>query len=124
MEDKSRSLNETLSRNLQAIYAFRKKSMEEFSSELGIGHTTLQNIFHRRSNLRLDTVEVIADKLNMTPVELLSEQYPKESLTCSVLLLETLELFQPMTRAERRKAAVLFCQLLELIPEPGEPVNG
>lgn len=115
-----RSLNENIARNLRMIYEFRynrEKSLEEFSSELGIGHTTLQNIFHKKSNLRLDTVEIIAENLKTSPLRLLSDQYPKSDLTCGVLLLEVAEVFQGFSPEKRRKVTTLFCQLLEELAE-------
>ena len=109
------SLNQTLSRNLRFIYAMRRQNLEEFSRELGVGHTTVQNIFRQKSNLTLDTVELIAGNLDMSPIQLLSEHYPQADLTCSMLLLETLELFQPLPDEKRKQATALFCQLLELL---------
>ncbi len=115
-EPSGHSLNQTLARNLRLIYAMRRQNLEEFSSELGVGHTTVQNIFRHKSNLTLDTVELIAKHLEISPVELLSEQYPKTDLVCSTLILETLDLFQPLPPSKRKQAAALFCQLLELLP--------
>ena len=117
------SLNDTISKNLRMLYALRKRNLEEFSSELGIGHTTLQNILNRKSNLTLDTVEVIAKRLNLPPLSLLSPQYPDTDLTCAFLLLETLNLFQNMTYQRRQEAVAMFCSLLELFAE-GDPQNG
>ena len=115
MSEEKYSLNEILSQNLHLIYTARKQNIEEFSSELGIGHTTLQNIFHHKSNLTLDTLDMMAGRLRVSPLLLLSQQYTPADLECSVLLLETLELFQPLTPEKRKEAAALFCRLLELI---------
>ena len=115
MNEEKYSLNEILSQNLHLIYTARKQNIEEFSSELGIGHTTLQNIFHHKSNLTLDTLDMMAGRLRVSPLLLLSQQYAQTDLECSVLLLETLELFQPLTPEKRKEAAALFCRLLELI---------
>lgn len=115
MSEEKYSLNEILSQNLHLIYTARKQNIEEFSSELGIGHTTLQNIFHHKSNLTLDTLDMMAGRLRVSPLLLLSQQYTQADLECSVLLLETLELFQPLTPEKRKEAAALFCRLLELI---------
>ena len=115
MSEEKYSLNEILSQNLHLIYTARKQNIEEFSSELGIGHTTLHNIFHHKSNLTLDTLDMMAGRLRVSPLLLLSQQYAQTDLECSVLLLETLELFQPLTPEKRKEAAALFCRLLELI---------
>ena len=112
MSEEKYSLNEILSQNLHLIYTARKQNIEEFSSELGIGHTTLQNIFHHKSNLTLDTLDMMAGRLRVSPLLLLSQQYTQADLECSVLLLETLELFQPLTPEKRKEAAALFCRLL------------
>ena len=117
MEENSSSLNEILSHNLRLIYALRKQSLEEFSRELGIGHTTLQNILQRRGNPTLETVELIAKGLNISPLELLSQRYSKTNLVCASLLLDSIELFRPMPAERRGEAIAQFCQLVETITQ-------
>lgn len=44
--DPTDSLNQNLTRNLRLVYQARRTTLEEFSCELGIGHSTLRNILH------------------------------------------------------------------------------
>lgn len=118
--EQGHTLSENLSRNLRLIYSLRenrKRNLEDFSSELGISHGTLQNIFSQRSNLRLDTVEIIAQRLNTPPIQLLSQQYPEAEVNHAALLLETVELFSALPPKRRKEAAALFCRLLALLAQ-------
>lgn len=47
------SLNQSLTRNLRLIYRARRTTLEEFSCELGIGHSTLRNILRGQGNSTL-----------------------------------------------------------------------
>ena len=90
--EKRRSLNENLSRNLSLIYTLRRETekinLAEFANQLGIGHTTLQNILRQKCNLTLDTVDLIAQRLDFPALQLLADQYPETDLTRGALLLE------------------------------------
>ena len=119
--EKKRPLNENLSRNLRMIYALRRGqqggNLAEFSSELGIGHTTLQNILSQKCNLTLDTVELIAEKLNLSPLQLLADQYPETDLTRGVLLLRVIGMYSGLPPERRGRVAMLLCRLLEELAE-------
>lgn len=54
----------------------RQLSLTEFSKELGIGKSSLQAYLNGQQNMRSDTIELIAEKLEITPAELVS--YPAE----------------------------------------------
>ena len=127
--ERGRTLNETFSRNLRLVYELRREmdqiNLSEFSSELRIGHTTLQTILSRRCNLRLDTVELIAESLGVSPLQLLSEQYPETDLTRGVLLLELTGVCGSLPPERRRRIALLLCRLMEeLADEEPEGISG
>lgn len=84
--DPTDSLNQNLTRNLRLVYQARRTTLEEFSCELGIGHSTLRNILHGQGNSTLGTVEQIAQNLGVAPQVL------------------------------QRQASILLSQLLELLP--------
>ena len=48
------------------------KNQEEFAQELGIGHTTFQNILAGRGNPSADTIELLAKGMNLSPAQLVS----------------------------------------------------
>ncbi len=51
----------------------RNCSLEELARELGIARSTLQEYLRENSNPRLDTLELLAEKLGYTPAELISD---------------------------------------------------
>ena len=48
-------------------------SLDELARELGIARSTLQEYLRENSNPRLDTLELLAEKLGYTPAELISD---------------------------------------------------
>lgn len=110
------SLNQSLTRNLRLIYRARHTTLEEFSCELGIEHSTLRNILHGLGNSTLGTVEQIAQNLGVAPQVLLTDQHTEERLLSALLLLEAVDCLKPLDPQQKRQAALLLSQLLELIP--------
>lgn len=110
------SLNQSLTRNLRLIYRARRTTLEEFSCELGIGHSTLRNILHGQGNSTLGTVEQIAQNLGIAPQVLLTDQNTEERLLSALLLLEAVGCLRPLDPGQRRQTALLLSQLLELLP--------
>ena len=47
-------------------------SLTDFSKELGIGKSSLQAYLNCQQNMRLDTIELIAERMGITPAELVS----------------------------------------------------
>ena len=60
-----------LSANLKKIKDERNATYVEFAEELGIGKSTLQGLISRTETPRLDTIMLIAEKLNIPVPELL-----------------------------------------------------
>ena len=123
--EKRRSLNENLSRNLSLIYTLRRETekinLTEFANELGIGHTTLQNILRQKCNLTLDTVDLIAQRLDFPALQLLAQlladQYPETDLTRGALLLEMVGMCGGLTPERRMRVAMQLCRVLEELAE-------
>ena len=69
---------------IRAAMEERQLSLTEFSKELGIGKSSLQAYLNGQQNMRSDTIELIAEKLEITPAELVSypaeQQPPSENL--------------------------------------------
>ena len=67
----------TIQRNIAAKLRFvmteRNQSLEEFSKELGISRSSLQEYLREGANPRIDTVELLANRLGCTPAELISD---------------------------------------------------
>ena len=114
------SLNQNLTRNLRLVYQARRTTLEEFSCELGIGHSTLRNILHGQGNSTLSTVEQIAQSLGVAPQVLLTGQHTEDRLLSALLLLEAVDCLKPLDPGQQRQASILLSQLLELLP-PSRP---
>ena len=118
--DPTDSLNQNLTRNLRLVYQARRTTLEEFSCELGIGHSTLRNILHGQGNSTLGTVEQIAQNLGVAPQVLLTGQHTEDRLLSALLLLEAVACLKPLDPGQQRQASILLSQLLELLP-PSRP---
>lgn len=118
--DPTDSLNQYLTRNLRLVYQARRTTLEEFSCELGIGHSTLRNILHGQGNSTLGTVEQIAQNLGVAPQVLLTGQHTEDRLLSALLLLEAVDCLKPLDPGQQRQASILLSQLLELLP-PSRP---
>ena len=118
--DPTDSLNQNLTRNLRLVYQARRTTLEEFSCELGIGHSTLRNILHGQGNSTLGTVEQIAQTLGVAPQVLLTGQHTEDRLLSALLLLEAVDCLKPLDPGQQRQASILLSQLLELLP-PSRP---
>lgn len=118
--DPTDSLNQNLTWNLRLVYQARRTTLEEFSCELGIGHSTLRNILHGQGNSTLGTVEQIAQNLGVAPQVLLTGQHTEDRLLSALLLLEAVDCLKPLDPGQQRQASILLSQLLELLP-PSRP---
>lgn len=118
--DPTDSLNQNLTRNLRLVYQARRTTLEEFSCELGIGHSTPRNILHGQGNSTLGTVEQIAQNLGVAPQVLLTGQHTEDRLLSALLLLEAVDCLKPLDPGQQRQASILLSQLLELLP-PSRP---
>lgn len=118
--DPTDSLNQNPTRNLRLVYQARRTTLEEFSCELGIGHSTLRNILHGQGNSTLGTVEQIAQNLGVAPQVLLTGQHTEDRLLSALLLLEAVDCLKPLDPGQQRQASILLSQLLELLP-PSRP---
>ena len=114
--DPTDSLNQNLTRNLRLVYQARRTTLEEFSCELGIGHSTLRNILHGQGKSTLGTVEQIAQNLGVAPQVLLTGQHTEDRLLSALLLLEAVDCLKPLDPGQQRQASILLSQLLELLP--------
>lgn len=59
----------------------RNLSVVEFSKELGIGKTSLQDYLDEDCNMRADTIELVSEKLGITPAQLVSGPVLPEGLS-------------------------------------------
>ena len=106
------TIQKNLSNMMRAIRESRNVSITQFSEELGISRSSLQDLLNGKSNPRIDTVEHIAESLAINPLTLLSAAYSEEQLETAILLLETIEAISRLPTEKRIKCASLFHELI------------
>ena len=65
-------IRENIANTVNRILQERNKTVSELSAEIDIPRSSLENYSKGTSNLRADTIELLADKLGLTPAELVS----------------------------------------------------
>ena len=108
------TLQQNLSNTMKAIRSIRKISITEFSEEIGVSRSEAQGILRGTSNPRLDTIQCIADNLNIDPLVLISS-FSETQLEVSLLLLKSFYFFSKLSSEEQKEAARLLNEFLCLI---------
>ena len=120
------NLKENFSKNVKEMRRLKHKTMDEFASELGIGKSTLQGIEQKKSNSTLETVQTVSERLEISPLALLSDEMKPQELKTAVNLLGTLDIFGTLPEKDRAAALDLFEQLVNLLSKnrPKEKEHG
>lgn len=101
--------NQILSQNVKMLRKEKKKNLEEFASESGVGRSTVQDIESGKANVTLDTVDTMAFHLGVSTLELLSVRQGAIRV-----LLNSLDKFASLSSEKQEKAMGLFQELLAL----------
>lgn len=104
---------------MNALRISRRQSITEFSEELGISRSSMQELLKGNGNPRMDTVEHIAQRLQIEPAALLSCSFSQGQMETLLLLLQSLDVFSALSEEKRKRAAVLLQELIVIIG-PGE----
>lgn len=77
-----------IANTVNRILRERNQSLSELSADIDIPRSSLRNYAKGSSNMRADTIEILADKLGITPAELVSgiQSSPEWVQAQSVLL--------------------------------------
>ncbi len=109
-------IRHNISNFLKAYKRKRGFSAAEFSEELEISRSVLQDYLACRRNPRADTIEHIAKKLNVSPAALVSGGLISQTeYDLIFLLLDTLDAFQNLSPDRQREGIDLFIRLLHLL---------
>ena len=108
-------LKQNLSNNMKTLRASLHRSLEEFSAEIGIGKTTLQDIEGGRSNATLETIETIAQNLGISPLSLLAAREAPAELLLSLAILRISEYFCKLSYSDQQEAAKHFKAFLQVM---------
>lgn len=115
----TKSLNVYLGVNLRAIRLSRKQSLEDFAKKVGIGKTTLIQIEKGTYNITLCTLEIIAESLGMSPLDLLTPSESHGQFTTTMILFKSLETYTRLTAFEKQELANAIKKIAEMM----EPVG-
>ncbi|MFQ8602964.1 MAG: helix-turn-helix domain-containing protein [Anaerovoracaceae bacterium] len=107
-------MQQNLSNFMNAVRMSRRKSIAEFSKEIGISKSEMQLILKGTCNIRIDTLKYIAQKLEVDPAILLLSDYSKSQYEFAILLLQTIDKFSKLPDNKREEAAELFNRLILL----------
>ena len=109
-------LQKNLSVMMNVIRRSRNLSSTQFSEELGLSRSYTQALLNGRGNPRMDTIEHIASRLQISPLLLLCCSYSEEQLEIFLLLLILIRRFSALSSAKQTEFLVLFQKLLSLMP--------
>lgn len=109
------TLQKNLSTIMNTIRNNRDQTLTEFANELGISRSSLQEILNGNGNPRMDTVEHLANKLDMDPLALLSCSYSEQQLFTAVPLLQIGGSIMHLPEEKKRKFIELFHQMMLLL---------
>lgn len=114
------NLNKNLAAVLNIIKSEHQKSMTEFSEELEISRSALQEYLAGSGNPNLTTIEHIAQKLNVNPYFLLLGDFNEEQLGAFMKMIEILSLLSDLPSEKRKRFAELLLKIISLWDGDGE----
>ena len=104
---------------MRTIKRQRGKSMAEFSEELEISSSTLQECLNARGTPTMKMVERLAEKLDVNPVALISGVVEPDKYQILLLLFDTVREVAILPQDKRLRFAELFLELIQLWGEDG-----
>ena len=113
-------LNKNLATVLSIMKSERQKSMTEFSEELEISRSALQEYLAGSGNPNLTTIEHIAQKLNVSPYFLLLGDFNDEQLGAFMKMIDILSLVSDLPSEKRKRFAELLFEIISLWDGDGE----
>lgn len=102
---------------MRAIKENRGKSLGEFSADLEISRSALQEYLSGTGNPNLSTIDHIAHKLGVDTLFLISGSFTYDQAKVLLQLLNTLELLSELSPAKRQRFAELLLDLILLWEE-------
>lgn len=99
---------------MRALKERRGKSLDEFSNELEISRSMLQEYLSGRGNPSMSTINHLSEKLGVDAIVLLSGSYSNEQVKILLKLLDTFELLFNMTPEKRHRFAELLLEMISL----------
>ena len=107
-------IQQNLADTIRAVMVRKQKSLDEFSEELQISRSSLQDYLKARGNPTVAMVEHLAQRLEMDPAVLLTGLLSLERQDILLLLLDTLRGVSELPYRERLRFAELFWEMIQL----------
>lgn len=108
-------LKRNLAYNIKLMRSMKNASLEEFADEIGISRTTLFSIEKGRGNITIDTIEQIADNLEVCSLSLLSKATGASKPNNAEIYLKGIKALSCMAETDRIEALLLINRLAELM---------
>jgi transcriptional regulator with XRE-family HTH domain len=105
---------ENMAGMLRRMKELNGKSIEEWSEELGIASSTLQDYLKGSGNPTVKMVDHLARKLDIDPLALMSGKMEPEQYQIVVLMLDTIKAVAALPHPKRVRFANLFLELTQL----------
>lgn len=106
--------HQIFAKNLEAIREINRRSLGEFSKELGIPKSTLQSVLNS-GNTTLDTALRISEGLNLPLDSLTGDSRLAEKLDIVKYLLQGLSWFQTLSAGDQEEIVLHVRKILEVI---------
>lgn len=110
-------IQKNMAKVIRVLKEQRRQSLTEFSEDLEISRSTLQEYLNGTGNPRADTIDHLAAKLNVDPAVLVSGKFEETNVPRTLALLDTFEIISTLPMDKRKIFADLFMQMLSLWTE-------
>ena len=100
------NLNKNFAAILNMIKSERQKSMTEFSEELEISRSALQEYLSGSGDPNLTTIEHIAQKLNVSPCFLLLGDFGEDQLNAFLKMIDILSILSDLPTEKRVMSSI------------------
>lgn len=106
---------EKLAQAIQRLQVERRISLTELSKELDIPKTSLMHYASGKANPRLDSLEMLAEKLGVSITELVSDPSPERERAETIV--RAARAFRDLTPEQQDVGVRLFLELVALFSE-------
>jgi len=110
----SMGMQENIADMLRAKKQFSGRSISDWSEELGIAPSTLQDYLKGTGNPTVKMVEHLAEKLDIAPIALVAGKMEPEQYEIVLLMLDTIKEVSILPQPKRLRFAELFLELVRL----------
>lgn len=106
------SVRENVAAMIQWYRVEHGLSLAELAEELGIARSSLQCYLKGKYDLRVDTIELLADRMNCSFMEMISGPVPEWERAAAIV--RAARELGDLSEEERERGALLFLELIDL----------